>query len=90
MANGPLVRSSTDKILGGVCGGLAKYLGVDAGVIRLITAIACIFFGSGFFIYIIAWILLPLEGTGKSGLDSIIASVNNRKSDGGNYNQDLR
>ena len=37
-----LLRSSTDKWLGGVCGGLAQYTGVDVNLVRLITVVLVI------------------------------------------------
>ncbi|QQR92789.1 MAG: PspC domain-containing protein [Candidatus Iainarchaeum archaeon] len=54
-----LYRSSTDKVLGGVCGGIAEYLGVDPVVIRLIWVVASLFWGIGIIAYILAWIIIP-------------------------------
>ncbi len=54
-----LYRSGKDRILGGVCGGLAEYLGVDPVLIRLIWAVAVFFFGTGVLLYIICWIIIP-------------------------------
>ena len=56
-----LYRSRTDKKLCGVCGGLAKYLGMDATIIRLILALAVIFAGVGALAYIIAALIIPEE-----------------------------
>jgi phage shock protein C len=60
-----IYRSRTDRILGGVAGGLAKYLGVDPVLIRL-AFVALLFAGIGVLLYIVAWIIVPeepLEGT---------------------------
>lgn len=55
-----LVRSQTDRWLGGVCGGLADYLGVDANLIRLLVVIGSLFTaGTVLIAYIAAWILMP-------------------------------
>jgi phage shock protein C len=54
-----LYRSGRDKILGGVCGGIAEYLGVDPVLIRLIWVIAALGWGTGILAYIIAWIIIP-------------------------------
>ena len=56
-----LQRSDDDRWIGGVCGGLADYTGVDAGLIRLIIAVATIL-GAGSLIlaYIVAWVIMPL------------------------------
>lgn len=60
-----LERSTTDKMLGGVCGGLANYLGVDATLVRIITAAIVIFTGVGPIAYILAWVLMP-AASGKA------------------------
>jgi phage shock protein C len=54
-----LYRSVTDKMLGGVCGGLAEYFAVDPVIVRLIFVLAVIFGGSGILAYIILWIVIP-------------------------------
>jgi len=54
-----LYRSANDKILGGVCGGIGEYLGVDPVIIRLLWVIACFAWGFGILAYIIAWIIIP-------------------------------
>lgn len=56
-----LYRSRIDKKLAGVCGGLGKFLNLDATVIRLIWIILCFAGGSGALIYIIAALLIPEE-----------------------------
>lgn len=60
-----LERSTTDKMIGGVCGGLAQYLGVDATLVRIIAAALVIFTGVGPIAYILAWILMPAS-SGKA------------------------
>lgn len=54
-----LYRSVTDKMLGGVCGGLAEYFEIDPVIVRLIFVLAVIFGGSGILAYIILWIIIP-------------------------------
>ncbi|MBK7630073.1 MAG: PspC domain-containing protein [Ignavibacteriales bacterium] len=54
-----LYRSVTDKMLGGVCGGLAEYFSIDPVIVRLIFVLAVIFGGSGIIAYIILWIIIP-------------------------------
>jgi phage shock protein C len=54
-------RSRTNRVLWGVCGGLAQYFNIDPRLIRVI-AVASLFVGSlGFWIYIIMAILIPSE-----------------------------
>ena len=54
-----LYRSGDDRILGGVCGGIAEYLDVDPVIIRLLWVIAVFAWGFGILAYIIAWIIIP-------------------------------
>ncbi len=57
-----LTRSTTDRQIGGVCGGLAAYFGIDSTVMRLIWAILTIMPGAivfGVAAYLIAWFIMP-------------------------------
>ncbi|MDR3714421.1 MAG: PspC domain-containing protein [Puia sp.] len=54
-----LYRSENDKMLGGVCGGLANYLRLDPSVVRILFVIFSFVFGIGFPLYFILWIVLP-------------------------------
>ncbi len=67
-ARGRLYRDGNDKILGGVCAGIANYLDVDPSVVRLLFAIIGFGGGLGFLAYIILWIVLPVsDQEGYSG-----------------------
>lgn len=50
-----LRRDPNNKIIAGVCSGIAKYLDIDPVIIRLIWAAAIFLFGTGFLFYIICW-----------------------------------
>nr|WP_281287955.1 PspC domain-containing protein [Pseudonocardia hierapolitana] len=55
-----LRRSRTDRMIGGVCGGLAESLGVDAAVIRIgLVTLTVLGFGTGIVIYAAIWMLAP-------------------------------
>lgn len=54
-------RSRTDKKIAGVCGGLAKYFDIDPVIVRLIWILFLFLGGTGVILYIIAWIVIPLE-----------------------------
>lgn len=54
-----LYKSSTDKKISGVCGGLGEYLDVDATVIRLLWVLAVLFAGVGILAYIAAALIIP-------------------------------
>jgi phage shock protein PspC (stress-responsive transcriptional regulator) len=57
-----LHRSRRDRMLAGVCGGLAESLGVDAALIRIgLVALTVLGFGFGIVLYLAAWILAPEE-----------------------------
>ena len=56
---GRLDRDSSDKIIGGVCSGIANYLDIDPAIIRILFAIISFGGGFGFLLYIILWIVLP-------------------------------
>lgn len=63
-----LYRSRTDKVLGGVIGGFRAYfnLDVDTNLLRLITAGLTLILPLLVALYIIAWIIIPLEPEGGS------------------------
>lgn len=55
-----LVRSADDRMLGGVCAGVADYLGVDPTVVRLLTVVlGVIFFPLAEIGYVVAWMVMP-------------------------------
>lgn len=58
-----LTRSRTDKMLAGICGGIANYLTVDPTIVRLVFALATFFtvVFPGIVIYLIMWIIVPKE-----------------------------
>ncbi len=56
-----LYRSRKDKILGGVCGGIAEYFNIDPVIIRLLWILLIFVGGSGILAYIIAWIIIPKQ-----------------------------
>ena len=69
-----LYRSRTDRMLAGVCGGLAEYFDLDATLIRLVFIVAALLGGHGVLAYLICLILIPLEPEDKPGEAVIEAS----------------
>jgi phage shock protein C len=59
-----LTRSRTNRILGGVSAGLARYLGVDVILIRIAFVVLALAWGGGVILYVIGWILIPEEEPG--------------------------
>ncbi len=58
----PLRRSRDDRVVGGVCGGLAEYFGVDPVLIRIAAVALALSGGAGVLAYVIAWIAIPEDG----------------------------
>ncbi|MBW9204758.1 PspC domain-containing protein [Mumia sp. zg.B53] len=57
-----LARTTHDKWIGGVCGGLARYLGVDPTVVRLgFVVLTLLGLGSMILVYLVAWLLMPAD-----------------------------
>lgn len=54
-----LTRSRNERVIGGVCGGLAEYFGIDPTLLRVITFLLIFFGGVSLWIYIILWIIIP-------------------------------
>lgn len=54
-------RSRKDRVIAGVCGGLAEYFEIDAIIVRLFALILILSLGAGFVAYLIAWLVVPDE-----------------------------
>jgi phage shock protein C len=63
MPNGHLVRTSHDRMIGGVCGGIARWLGWDATAVRILYVLLSVMSAGfpGTIVYIILWAVMPLE-----------------------------
>lgn len=57
-----LTRSRDDRVIAGVCGGLARYLGMDASVVRILTVVIALSTGVGVIAYIVAAVVIPEDG----------------------------
>lgn len=56
-----LYRSRKDKMIAGVCGGLARYFGIDSTWMRLIFIVCLLLGGSAILVYLILWVIVPLD-----------------------------
>lgn len=56
-----LLRTSADKVIGGVCGGVAKFTRIDPTIMRIATLLLIFFGGLSLWIYIVLWIIIPLD-----------------------------
>lgn len=59
MADKILRRSKQDRMLAGVCGGIAEYLGWDPTLVRVAWIILTLLGGSGILLYLILWVVMP-------------------------------
>ena len=73
-----LRRSYTDRMLGGVAGGLARYFGVDTMIVRIAFVVLTVFGGAGIPIYLAGLLLIPDEGSDQSIAGSLIESLQRR------------
>jgi phage shock protein C len=69
-----LYRSRDDKKLAGVCGGLARYLGIDPVLVR-IGAVVLAAMGPGLVAYAAAWILVPYDEPAAETADPVSSST---------------
>jgi phage shock protein C len=67
-----LYRSRKDRMLLGVCGGLAKYLNVDSTIIRIVAVLLVFCGGVGILAYLVMAIIVPLEESEKKTAEGII------------------
>jgi phage shock protein PspC (stress-responsive transcriptional regulator) len=70
-----LHRRSTDRVIGGVAGGIADYLNVDPLLVRAAFVGLMIFGAAGLFIYLAVWLLVPVEGSDESVLEAVLSRV---------------
>ncbi len=54
-----LYRSTTDRMIAGVCGGIAEYFGIDPVIVRIVAVVLLVAGTAGFWAYIILWIVVP-------------------------------
>jgi phage shock protein PspC (stress-responsive transcriptional regulator) len=60
-----LRRSSTDRWIGGVCGGLSTATGIAAWVLRMVFVLLTIAGGAGLITYLILWFFVPVESVAR-------------------------
>jgi phage shock protein PspC (stress-responsive transcriptional regulator) len=74
-----LRRSADDRIAAGVAGGLGEYFGVDPVLFRVLFATAAFFGGAGVLAYLVAWAVIPEQGTVDAPIDRFIAAMRRRR-----------
>ena len=73
-----LRRSTDDRMLAGVAGGIARYLNVDATLVRIGIAALILLTGAGAALYIAAWLLIPADGEDQSVAGAWLAARRDR------------
>lgn len=73
-----LKRSRNDRILAGVCGGIARWSGIDVAVVRILFVVLALFGGGGILAYLLCWLLIPNEGASQTEADRILQSIHRR------------
>jgi phage shock protein PspC (stress-responsive transcriptional regulator) len=61
-----LVRSTSNRVVGGVCGGVAEYLNMDANLVRILTVLISLFTGVPVILYIVALFVIPEDTAAQS------------------------
>src|SRR3972149_4280530 len=86
-----LYRSRSDRMIWGVCGGIANYFGIDPTIIRVIAILFLFAGGSGILAYIILAIVVPLESSpSREPRDVIKENVQEIKQTATNIGEDIR
>jgi phage shock protein C len=71
-----LVRSRKDRMVAGICAGIAGYFGVDVTLIRVVVAVvAVITGGAGVLAYLVAWAIIPEEGEKHSIAEDLFSKT---------------
>jgi phage shock protein C len=73
-ASNSLQRSSDDRFLAGVCGGLGRHFGIDPTIVRVAWVLFTLVGGSGFLAYLIAWMLMP-DASGRRAATPLILLI---------------
>ena len=69
-----LVRRRDNRIIAGVCSGVADYVGIDVNLLRVLVVLLTMFtVGTGLLAYAVAWIVIPDEGTKTSIAQDLIS-----------------
>lgn len=77
MQQARLMRSETDRMIAGVCGGLADYLNVDPVLVRLAFVVLVLASGIGLAIYALLWIILPTPSRAQPVIRVMDESLSN-------------
>ncbi len=72
MQNKRLFRSEKNKVVAGVCAGIGEYFNVDPTIVRVVFIIFAVWGGSGLFIYLLCWLIIPSESAISTDSQEVI------------------
>ena len=78
-----LQRNTQNKVIAGVCSGLADYFGIDVALMRVLFVVLLLMGCSGFLIYLILWIVMPTAKPGENQQAENIQQVTRHEGKGG-------
>ena len=64
-----LYKSNQNKMIDGVCGGIAEYFGIDPTIVRVIWALLAFFYGTSILLYVIMALVVPEQPAGGGVID---------------------
>lgn len=67
-----LYRSATDRVFGGVCGGLAEYMQVDPLIVRILFVLVAMINGLGLAAYLLMWVFVPSQTSAGGQRDQVV------------------
>ncbi len=86
-----LYRSEQNRVLGGVCGGLGEVFKLDPTILRVLFLLIILFGGSGLFLYLILWVVIPTESKiHKSSDQNIRENIEEMKERAQDFAKDFR
>jgi phage shock protein C len=89
--NKKLYRSETDKVIAGVCAGIADFFDIDPTLVRIAFVLITIFGGGGIILYIILWLIIPSEeSNGEISRDNIKKGTGEIKAQAGKFAEDAK
>ena len=62
-----LYRNENNKVIAGVCGGIAAYFGIDPLIVRILFVVFALGFGFGFLVYLVLWVAVPSTASAVIG-----------------------
>lgn len=75
-----LYRSETNRVFGGVCGGLGEVFNIDPTLVRVLFALAALFGGSGILFYLVLWVVIPARSKiGNTSDENIKENIDEMK-----------